>query len=703
MLNAGTLLSRHQRTTRLSAAALFVLIVLFSQWGLFSWLDLLFYDLHFKIRGSTATSGQVVLVYMDEESAVRLGRHQAFWSRQHLAQAITHLSTAGSEIIALDMVLSAPAQNPDQDRQLAASIAHANNVVLARISSVAGLGSLEPLALFRHGMIGDGFIDLPLDRDDCLRKVRFINVSPLADGSLQLLPAFAMEVARVYRNLDYVFDFSHPDFFTLGAPEQQQLHLPYPELLINYAGDDRAFVQLSYADIVENRFDPRQVAGKIVLIGSSLKTEKDLFNTPFSRYRALESPLADRFAQSVSAVQNAKEPGLACHAHAIETILSGNFITALPRHGDWLVWAAFSLCGYPIFFRQSRGSRLLISAVALSIIILGGCQLAFENGLWIRAVPLLALTFAQLLAGFLSLKIYQQHRSDWVTAMFGKYVSESIVDRLVQGQITPSMEGQRQNLTILFADLRGFTTLAEKLTAQQTTQLLNCYFAAMIPQIQSRQGTVDKLIGDAIMAFFGAPMAYPDHAQQAALTALHLVKTLEELKKNTALPGLHALEMGIGLNSGEVTIGNLGCDAFMNYTVMGDNVNLASRLEGLNKIYGTRILLSEQSAGQLDDSLCLRELDQVIVKGRDRVTTLYELVGLNSELSDADRQQLHHFAGGLAHYRHQQWAAAHSCFAEVLALNPADGPSRLYLQRIATLQETAPDKHWDAITRFQHK
>lgn len=703
MDNASTLTTRYRRGTVIAAAIIFIVITLCSSFGLFNWGNFLLYDLHFKVRGSRPTSGQIVLVYMDEESASLLQRHQGSWSRQHMAQAISNLTAAGSEIIALDMIFSAPALDHNQDIELADAIKQSNNIILARISAVPGIGSVDPLPLFQQGMIGDGFIDLPLDRDDCLRKVRFLNASPLADGTLQLLPAFALEVARTYRNLDYQFDFSHADFFTLGALDQQQLKLPFPELLINYYGSDSVFKQLNYADVVTNQFDPQQVAGKIILVGSKLKTEKDVFNTPFTRYRSVKSPLSHQFAKSIDTVQDAKEPGLACHAHAIETMLNQTFITPLSTKEDWILLTLIAMMGYPLFFRQTKTHHAIIYGTAMVMAILALCQFAFQHGVWIKSPPLLATVLCQLITGFALLKIYEQQRNEWVTSIFGKYVSESIVDRLVQGQITPNMEGQNQELTILFADLRSFTSISEQLNAQQTTQLLNSFFAAMIPQIQKKQGTVDKLIGDAVMAFFGAPIAYTDHAQQAAIAALNMQHSLHELKRNNDMPGIQLLEMGIGLNSGEVTVGNLGCEAFMDYTVIGDNVNLASRMEGLNKVYGSHILLSQQTAEQLDNSLCIRELDRVMVKGKDKATTLYELVGFNSQIDKSQQKLLELFATGLKLYRDRDWSQAQHCFEQALALNPDDSPSSLYMHRITQLQANPPGQEWDSITRFKRK
>ncbi len=703
MKTVSAVTGRYRNLARLATLLLVAAVWLCTHFGLFTWLDLVMYDTHFKIRGTRPTSGHIVLVYMDDKSAVRLGRRHGGWSRLDMAAALNNLSRAGSEIIALDVIFSAPSVDPRHDKILADTIYDCNNVVLARISSVASLGSVEPIAPFQEGMIGTGFIDLPLDQDGCLRKIHFFNAHRLDNGALQLLPAFALEVARTYRNLDYSFDFSHSNYFTLGSPEQKQLRLPYPDLLINYYGDHHVFTRLSYADVVNGNFDPAAVRGKIVMIGSTLKTEKDFFTTPFTHYRTVESPFADRFAASISNVQDADDPGLSCHAQAIETILNQDFIVPLAAWQQLALLIVCAILGHLLFFRFTGTVPALLSAGGLLLVVLLSSQLAMQAGLWIRSPELLAMILAQIGASMILLKFYEKSRNDWVTSAFGKYLSRTVVEQLVKGDINLNMEGKHQQLTILFADIRAFTTLAESMSAQQVTRLLNRYFAAMVPCIQAQQGTVDKLIGDAIMAFFGAPVPSSKHPQQAAQAALHMLETLRQLRDNSDIEQLRQLEIGIGINSGEVTVGNLGCEQFMNYTVIGDAVNLASRVEGLNKIYGCHILLTDNTAEHLDDSLVLREVDQVVVKGKESATTLYELVGYSATLEPQRKEALELFAAALRRYRRRHWQQALLDFEQVLQLLPDDGPARLYTTRCHELIRQPPPQNWDAITRFSSK
>lgn len=703
MGDAAALERRYRRNAALCGLALLLAVALATSLGAFHWLDLLTYDLQVQLRGASTASGRVVLVYMDEASAGELGRAQGYWSRRQLAAALQQLNAAGAEIIGLDLLLTRPAQQPEDDVELATAMEQAGNVVVARVAAVPGVGSLEAIAPFSDAMLGDGFIDLPLDRDGSLRRIRFLAAEPLADGSLSLTPAFALELTRTYLNLAYQFDFSPTDHFLLGADDQQRLRLPYPELWIHFLGGEASFPRLSYADVVNGRFDPQQVAGRIVLIGSRLASDKDLFSTPFTRYRSQRQPFERLFARVVADVQEQRETGLACHAQAIETLLAGRFLQPAGPAARLALLLLCGLAGQLLFYRRSLPLPAAPLLALLLILFAGGSQGAFLAGYWLPLPAALLLLVGQFVAGHLLQKNHEKQRSQWITQVFGRYVSTSIVERLLRGELTADLRGQRAELTIFFADLRDFTRLAEELDARQTAELLNRYFSCMLPELLRQQGTLDKLIGDAILAFFGAPLPSPQHPAQAARAALALLQRLETLRQEP-LAGADRLDLAIGINSGEVTIGNLGCDSFMDYTVIGDTVNLASRLEGLNRVYGTRILLSGATAARLPDhEFCLRLLDRVTVKGKQHPIDLYELVGEERSISPAQRQMLQHFASGGTAWRQRDWARARAEFEQALALAPLDGPSRLYLQRVAECEQRPPAADWDGLSHFQHK
>ena len=666
--------------------------------------DLFLYDLHFKWRGPKPASGSVVLVLMDQKSADELKREKGSWSRRHMAQALNNLCHAGTEIIGMDLVLFAPGRNTGEDLELAEAISQCNNVVLAKFVSDEGRGEVVPLPIFQEAMIGDGFINMFPDKDDVLRKIPFLSIKPLKQGLL-ISPSFSLELARTYLNLDFAFDFSKKDHILLGAEGQQRLKLPYPDLRINFFGSDETFRRISFSDVVTNQFSPENVKGKIVLIGSSLATDKDFFTTPLSGYRERETRYEKKFAKVVKEDIGPKTLGVACHAHAIETILGQEFILKVPGYYVSLLIILFGLFGL-IFYPQKPGGLwgafILLAGQGL---IVGASHLVFvKQLLWVEAVPPMCIFFVQFISGIALQRSYSKKKTKLVTSLFGKYVSPRVVDDILEGEEGISLEGRSQEVTVLFSDLRSFTTLSESLSPLETGRLLNTYFDTMIPIVFDHQGTLDKLIGDAIMAFFGAPGTLQDHPVKAAQTALHMVEQLKRLRsERNDIKGIDRLEVGIGLNTGQVIVGNLGSQRFMDYTVIGDTVNLGSRLEGLNKTYGTSIIVSRSTAERLDSRFVLRELDKVLVKGKEDAVTIFELMGFSETIVDKKMELVESFASAIAFYRNREWDQAQDAFQKVLGLYPEDKTAHLYLERISLFRENPPPPAWDGVTIFTTK
>lgn len=622
-------LKRLQIRVSVLVAFLLALIVSFLYlFDIFKPLDYLLYDLNFFLRGERPVSGKVVLVLMDERSAIEL-RRTRYWSRMHLAQAISRLKDAGAEIIAIDMLLSAPDPDPMEDIALAGAISDAGNVVLARVATAPGVGEISPLPMFQEGMIGDGFIDLTPDADDVLRRIHFFHARPLEDG-LQLIPAFSLEVIRAYYNLQYELDFSRLDYFRMGVPSAS-IELPYPELAIDFRGTYKAFPNIPYVNVVKGDFDTSRVRGAIVLIGSSLMADKDFFNTPVTHMGlGKDIDLPAGLSLNVQGIYAPRDLGVACHANAIETMLQKSFISHTNRYYMAAVIfltavaaSAFFMQGLAVWQETGVFFLLIVCIHAMSF-------LAFSR--WSFSMDTAAMSFgvlSQFLASLFIKKIFERRTTHLVQDMFGKYVAPAFVSELMNGRVEPSLEGVKKELTILFSDIRGFTTLSERLGPQKTAAFLNYYFGKMIPVVFKYGGTLDKLMGDAIMAFFGAPIEYADHAQRAAQASVEMLRVLDEIR-SSGIEGSEGLNIGIGIATGDVTLGNLGSEEFLNYTVIGDTVNLASRLEGLNKTYGTHILVSERTALQLQ-GFDLREVGEVLVKGKTTPVKVYELMEKGGE------------------------------------------------------------------------
>ena len=701
----GKNLLRNQILFTVLCSVVVTSIVIFSyQAGLLGWADNYLYDLNVVWRGPVPTSDRVTLILMDEESAVSLKRHRGQWSRKKLAVALDNLCNAGASVIGLDMVMSAPDVEEEEDLHLARSIGECNNVVLARVSAAKGVDEITALDLFQEGMIGDGFIDVPLDKDGILRKIRFFNAKPLADGSLQLLPAFALELSRIFLDLNFDFDFSQEKYFLMGSDAGKQIRLPYPDLLINYYGDYTSFKVISFAEAVNNTFDPDIVNGRVLLMGSTLSSQKDFFTTPFSRFNKREIELEGKFGSVDDKVLGSDEPGVACHAHAVETILNNAFINIVDESSViWLI-VVLGLLGLVFYVPQINmifESGILAAGLLVTLPV--SSYLFTNHAVRLDTAPLLTVFLVQFITGITLQKSFDRKKNAMITSLFGKYVSSGVVNELIKGDIDTTLAGRREKLTMLFSDLRGFTTISEKLGARDTGRLLNVYFDTMVPPVFEHHGTLDKLMGDAIMAFFGAPLPVPDHPAEAAATALLMMEKLQELRGRTDVAGTGDLDIGIGLNTGEVTVGNLGSNVFMDYTIIGDAVNLASRLEGLNKVYGTHILCTEFTAQQLDNRFVVRELDIVKVKGKEEAVTIYEIVGWREKLTEAHLNMFLLFEKGLILYRDKKWDQAEQLFRHLQTTNPADGPTLLYLGRIANFRQNPPPLGWQGITSFDHK
>jgi adenylate cyclase len=346
------------------------------------------------------------------------------------------------------------------------------------------------------------------------------------------------------------------------------------------------------------------------------------------------------------------------------------------------------------------GLALLIPFAALIYI-------AFLHGWWLNfTLPAGTLTANVLLVSLYRALVEEKEKRK-VRSAFGQYLSPEVIRRLLRNP--QLVEPRKTDITVMFSDIRGFTTISEKLDAQELALFLNGYLSDMTRIVFDTQGTLDKYIGDAVMAFWGAPYEDPGHAARACTAALSMMGRVHELQKQWESEGKPKLDIGIGLNSGVASVGNMGSALRYGYTALGDTVNLSSRLEGLNKDYGTHILANESTyAAAKDAGFLFRELDSIRVKGKLQPVTIYELVGQLSELQQdpnfPDLQQCFaQFAQARQLYLHRQWPAAQQAFQSILDHWPNDGPSRMYWKRCQEYLFDEPPATWDGVFTMTHK
>jgi adenylate cyclase len=466
---------------------------------------------------------------------------------------------------------------------------------------------------------------------------------------------------------------------TLEAFDVGGLAIPVAEdgtALIPYRGPEKTFRYLSATDVLTGTAKV-DFAGAIVLVGTTAKGLQDFRPTP----------LAPDF------------PGVEIHANLIAGMLNGDFKSVPPNAGA--VEALIMLVAGLLFVFAIPYRRPLINALGVTLVFAG--VVGSNLWLWTRhndAIPL-AATLAMLvvlfgwnmLAGFMR----EKRKIRQVSDMFGEYVPPQRVAQMVESGERYSMAGESRELTVLFCDVREFTALSENLTPRDLSAMMNAYLTPMTSVIHYYRGTVDKYIGDSIMAFWGAPVPNENHARDGVDAALTMQEKIPALTKEFRNRGWPELAIGIGINSGNMNVGDMGSEFRKAYTVLGDAVNLASRLEGLTKEYGVPLIIGEDTRRTIPEMIC-RELDRVRVKGKANAVTIYQPLGrtLATDLAG----ELGEWDAALAKYRERKFAEAEIAFAALAAAHPAQKLYILYRVRCAAFRIEPPASNWDGATTF---
>jgi len=449
---------------------------------------------------------------------------------------------------------------------------------------------------------------------------------------------------------------------------------------IPYRGVAGSYRYISLADVLDKKVDPKALEGLIGIVGSSTSGLLDLRSTPVGEVY----------------------PGVEIHANMVSGIMDGTIPQSLP-HAAWieiLLVLCLLVLGNLVLPRLGPLHSVTLLVLLLSA-LLGGGWWAWMHGRWIvpLAVPSLALalpTLAQLWFNYLAAARIQLQMQD----LFGQYVPPELVQKMAQNPSHYSMEGRAAELTVLFSDIRGFTSISEKLPAKELALLINEYLTEMSMVIRANGGTLDKYIGDAIMTFWGAPVSDALHAQHALESARAMVHALPALNERFAAKGWPRLQFGVGINTGPMTVGDMGSKVRRSYTVMGDSVNLASRLESLTKHYGVAILIGEATQRALPDTPLL-EVDRVKVKGKEEAVTIYTdfLAPIVFSPHGADHQRWNE---ALHQFRTQQWDASAEKFQYFVHAFEGLALAQLYLDRIAQCRAATLPADWSGVTRFDH-
>jgi len=531
-----------------------------------------------------------------------------------------------------------------------------------------------------------GFFSIPPDSDGVIRHA----LLALPYGRSQnykdwdFYASIDVQAVRLFLGLpneETVLHFGHTGMVSLefGSALRVQPD-PVGRTMINYRGPVRTYPYKSIADVVNRNFPPGAFRDKIVLVGASATGIGDLRTSPYG---------------------GVDFPGVEIHANIIDNILNRNFLIRDAGQVT-LDLVVILLFGVPLgFWLALTQPRWMWFGLVLLVLFIGGVYLAFVKGWWLNlTIPVFMLVGNVGLVALYRVLIEEKEKRK-IHDAFQQYVSPEVIRQLLK---SPELVMPRKTeITVMFSDIRGFTSLSEQLDAQVLALLLNHYLTEMTRIVFRQQGTLDKYIGDALMAFWGAPNEDPRHAEKGCRTALEMMHRLGELQDEWKAEGGPRLDIGIGIHTGIASVGNMGSELRYGYTAMGDTVNLASRLEGLNKEYGTHILASESSYTATGRAgFVFRELDVIRVKGKVQPVTIYELIVLRNA-TDEHAERLALFAQGRARYQQRQWREAQEIFERVLARWPDDGPSRTFRKRCQEYLFNEPEPNWDGVFVMSHK
>jgi adenylate cyclase len=537
-----------------------------------------------------------------------------------------------------------------------------------------------------------GFFNISSDADGVLR--RGLLVLPFGRSSnpddIDLYGSLEVQTLRLYLGLkteQVTVNYGPAGVASLQFGDKLTVKPDWlGRVLINYRGPRETYPYYSLADVVNHKCKPGTFRDKIVLVGASATGIGDLRTPPYG---------------------GIDYPGLEVHANVIDNMLNNGFLIR-GAHQEILDLLLILIFGIPLGTAMALVSpRWMWFGLALLIPFGILIYVSFVRGYWLNfTLPAGTLTANVMLVSLYRALVEEKEKRK-VRSAFGQYLSPEVIRRLL---VNPQLvEPRKTEITVMFSDIRGFTTISEKLDAQDLALFLNGYLSDMTKIVFDTQGTLDKYIGDAVMAFWGAPFEEPDHAANACNASLAMMKTVHAMQKQWEAEGKPKLEIGIGLNSGPASVGNMGSALRYGYTALGDTVNLSSRLEGLNKEYGTHILVNESTYETVKDAgFLFRELDIIRVKGKLQPVTIYELVGKLAELEEDSKfkelqQRLQDFAAARQLYRKRDWELAQHAFQEILDRTPDDGPSRMYWKRCQEYLFDEPPIGWDGVFTMTHK
>lgn len=701
-------------------------------------LDAMVYDLQLDLhlRDEQPRDNRVLIVDVDEQSLAAEGQWP--WPRDKVAQLVDRLFAHGVAVIGFDVVFAEAEANDaervlarltaaerlapevgqqlrenlalfDNNRILADSLRKGDTIVgfafhdeerstgelaqplklsdpqLARAALIdTGYHHTGNIAVIQQAAKSAGFFSIQPDRDGIVRRAPLILRS--GDG---VYPALSLEMMRLFYLIDEVSliaprsgEHAQLEAIQLGS----SVTIPTDELgraIIPFQARSGHFPYVSATDVLHGRVDPTLLQGAIVLVGATAKGLFDHHSTPmqavFPGVEVQAALIAGMLDNSFAAA-----PVWAIAANLIVILILGGAVAIvlpllpplLMLLGGGVVTAA--LVWFTTWITLSQGIVLGFSLPFLLLVVLVLFNLAY---------------------GFFS----EAHDRLRLKGMFGQYVPPELVEEMSLRPGNYGFDGDSREMTVLFSDIRSFTTISEHLDATQLKRLLNRFFTPMTEIIFNERGTIDKYVGDMVMAFWGAPLHDPQHATHAIGAALAMLAKAEDLKKEFAAAGLPEISIGIGVNTGTMNVGDMGSEFRRSYTVLGDAVNLASRLEGVTKYYGVRFIVGEQTYQQARDAFVFRHIDRMRVKGKADAVDVYEPLCRKGEETAALLDELATYEKAMQMYRERRWNESIAAIQALLFEHPNTALYQIYRKRIEAYRDDPPHDDWDGVYELQTK
>ncbi len=701
----------------LIALLAFILSLILSNTNQLSKIEYAIQDNFFEIRGPISVENSpIVLVEISEQADSEIPEKWPWPTSLH-AKLVENLNKAGAKAILFDVLFSQEDRfNPKNDTLFSNTIKRYGNVVLA--------GDIERIRIGGKDEFNPIF-PIPLLREDNPNPMGFVSTYPYPDGYVR-----TYNIGRTYQDKNYFmlgleglklyndipeseidsFDSnSKESIFNLGEYKIERDNLN--TFIINFYGPEGHFPSKSYEEVIDdpsyttvmeeeafeiNTFDDPELGigllyeeffkDKIVIVGATMPTLQDFHATPYS---SADLP----------------RPGFEIHAHAIQTILDGNYIV---RQSNSLRLAIMFLMALTlVFINRSYG---LTWGFGLMILMMAGY---YGVSIWMFLnYAILVNVMGVVISIFLSQVstvgyeyFFEEREKRRIKGMFSSYVSPTLVDQMIESGEEPKLGGDDTYMTAFFSDIVSFSTFSEKLEPKQLVTLINEYLTAMTDIINDQGGTLDKFIGDAIVAFYGAPVPMKDHALRACISSQlmnnKLIELREKWEKDNWPDIVWEMQHRVGMNTGDMVTGNMGSERRFNYTMMGDNVNLAARCESGAKQYNVFTMVTESTKNEAEaqgDDCLFRLLDNIIVKGRSKPVKVFEIVGLRADASSKTFECINLYEQGMESYFKQDWEVAVKFFEQAILLEAhPKNPSQLFIERCNMMKLNPPEKNWDGV------